>query len=288
MSLEYQRVVPQGANIFERTWRRVRAFSISLRRLLARLLFPLALILIAVLVYLVLLNPLEDTPRDPLQAILFVLELMSLEAADTLPTHPAIIIFWLAMPILGLIVLGSVVEAILFSSGVNLNQEQRDLWEEAMASTFRNHIVVFALNDLSRHVIAELARRNYPVVLITFALSRNDDNWLSRKGIPSLVRSPRDIRDGLEKAGVANARSVIIVTHNEDDSDIDMNEVNTIVARHAREINPNVAIIARIKDPTYARLLRRKQVEIIPSVSELAVAATLRLNQTSEMDEPRA
>lgn len=271
MSLEYQRVVPQGANIFERTWRRVRAFSISLRRLLARLLFPLALILIAVLIYLVLLNPLEDTPRDPLQAILFVLELMSLEAADTLPTHPAIIIFWLAMPILGLIVLGSVVEAILFSSGVNLNQEQRDLWEEAMASTFRNHIVVFALNDLSRHVIAELARRNYPVVLITFALSRNDDNWLSRQGIPSLVRSPRDIRDGLEKAGVANARSVIIVTHNEDDSDIEMNEVNTIVARHAREINPHVAIIARIKDPTYARLLRRKQVEIIPSISELAV-----------------
>ncbi|MCA9914239.1 MAG: hypothetical protein KC496_12870, partial [Anaerolineae bacterium] len=113
MSLEYQRVVPQGANIFERTWRRVRAFSISLRRLIARLLFPLALILIAVLVYLFLLNPLEPRPRDPLQAILFVLELMSLEAADALPTHPAIIIFWLAMPILGLVVLGSVVEAIL-------------------------------------------------------------------------------------------------------------------------------------------------------------------------------
>lgn len=271
MGLEYQRVVPQGANIFERTWRRVRAFSISLRRLIARLRFPLALIILAVLIYLIFLNPLEATPRDPLQAILFVLELMSLEAADALPTHPAIIIFWLAMPILGLVVLGSVVEAILFSSGVNLNQEQRDLWEEAMASTFRDHIVVFALNDLSRFVITELSRRNYPVVLVTFALTPTDDNWLSRMGIPSLVRSSRDIRDGLEKAGVANARSVIITTHNEDNPDIDMNEVNTIVARHAREINPDVAIIARIKDPTYARLLARKQVEIIPSISALAV-----------------
>lgn len=271
MSLEYQRVVPQGANVLERTWRRIRAFSVSLRRLLARLRFPLALIVIAVLVYLLLLNQLEPEPKDPLQAILFVLELMSLEAAEGLPTHPAIIIFWLAMPILGLVVLGSVVEAILFSTGLNFNQEQRDLWEEAMASTFRDHIVVVALNDLSRFVISELSQRNYPVVVIAFKLTPNEDNWLSRMGIPSLVRSPRDIRDGLEKAGVANARSVLITTHDEDDPDIDMNEVNTIVARHAREINPNVAIIARIKDSTYARLLERRNVEVIPSISELAV-----------------
>lgn len=271
MSLEYERVVPQGANVFERTWRRVRAVTVSVRRLIGRLALPIGLIVASVLIYLFLLNPIEEHPKDPLQAVLFVLELMTLEAAEDLPQHPAIILFWLVMPILGLLVLGSVVEAILFSSGVNFNQEQRDLWEEAMASTFRNHIIIYDLNDLSRYVIEELSRRNYPMVVVTFELSPIVDNWLSRKGIPSIVRSPLNIRDALEKAAVRYARALLITTSDESPSDIDMNEVNTIIARHARELNPDLSIIARIKDPTYARLLERKHVHIVPSVSELAV-----------------
>jgi len=271
VSLEYKRVVPQGTNFLERSWRRISAIWMSLRRFLRKLILPTLLIGLSVFVYVVFLNPLEDTPKEPLQALLFVLELMTLEAAEDLPTHPAIICFWLAMPVLGLFVLGKVVEGILFSSGMILNQEQRDLWEEAMASTFRNHIIVYALNDLSRYLIDQLSQRNYPIVLVAFRLTSAEDNHYSSRGIPVIVRQPRYARDALDKAGARFARAVLITTHIDSEPELDMNEVNTIAASRAREYSANSAIIARIKDPTYAMILENKNVRIIPSISALSV-----------------
>ncbi len=83
-----------------------------------------------------------------------MLALMIVPAADDLPREAQLIAFWYLMPVIGAYVAGRGV-----FDFVNLffnPNERRNAWEEAVASTYHNHVIVLGVGHLGTRVIRAL------------------------------------------------------------------------------------------------------------------------------------
>jgi Trk K+ transport system NAD-binding subunit len=265
--MDYERIVPQGSGFWERQLIRIKAWTLRLRYLKRGWLAAL-LIAISVGVHTLFSHMIDTEPMILPQTVLFVLELMVLETPSDLPEHPLMILFWLAMPVVGLFVLGTAIDIILFFSGRISNQKQRDLWEESFARTYKGHVVILGLDgkndDLNLYLIDKLIAADYQVVMICFSLPPEIDNLLSQKGIPAIIRPREDLAEALENAGIDKAKAFILTLPDSD-------RLNAMAALLARKENPQLRIVSRIDDvETYQDLLEEHHVRVIRSISELA------------------
>jgi Trk K+ transport system NAD-binding subunit len=203
-------------------------------------------------------------PRLPYVDLPYLmLSLMVLEAATDLPPEPQLVAFWYIMPPITIYIIGH--GAVDFVRLFFNRGERRRAWEEAVASTYRNHVVVLGVGHVGMRVIRTLAQMGFEVVAINLTLEEELDNELSSLGVPCIVADGR-LPSTLEKAGLQHARALVICTSED--------YMNLEVIMRAREFNPNVRIVVRMWDNQFANQLNRFMgVEAVLSASDLAAPA---------------
>ena len=134
------------------------------------------------------------------------------------------------------------------------------------AQRMRNHIIVIGLGHLGKRVVKVLKELEIPFVLVTLSDVKDSDvvNELIADDIP-VIFGDATSRNILKSAGIENARAVIISINND--------TINPIIAERAKEINPNVKVIARVYwDEIANLLLKSKFADEVLSTTALSVA----------------
>lgn len=109
-----------------------------------------------------------------------------------------------------------------------------------------DHVVVVGVSDMTEPIIEELAEEAVPVVVVTADPERA--TALRDAGHEVLAADPSD-EEPLQRAGIERARSAVVAT------DDDAQDALTILT--ARELNPDLRIIAAATDRENVRKLRR-------------------------------
>lgn len=205
-----------------------------------------------------------------------MLQLMILETPEDAPSEWFLVLFWYALPPIGVFIIGrGVVEfARLFFN----RDERRDAWREAVASTYRNHIIVFGAGHVGLRVIRVLVQMGFDVVAIDNTPDEGDEEALRELDVPLIVGDGR-LAGTLEKAGLREADSFVACVGND--------FVNLEAIMKVRDLNPDIRIVARMWDDTYTKQLERfMNVQAVMSSSDLsapifaASAAGIDITQT--------
>lgn len=242
-----QLVTPHGRRRFTRTlraaWRDTSALWREFRR-------PILIFLIAVFgggwLYGELLV-IAGYARVPYSALPYMMiDMMILESFTALPPELYLVIFFYVLPLVALYVVGRGVTdfvRLFFNRG-----ERRSAWEEAVASTYRNHIIVMGIGHVGTRVIRALAQMGSEVVAIDLHADDALDAELSDLNVPLIIgdgRSPVT----LEKAGLRYAQALIVCTADD--------FLNLEVCVHAREMNAKMRIVVRMWDTELSNHLKR-------------------------------
>ena len=155
-------------------------------------------------------------------------------------------ILFFAVPPVGL---AAVADGVLrFGAALFNRRERKGAWQMAIASTYRDHIIVCGLGRIGYRVVQELLRWGEEVVGIE---NDADDPFLeeiSQMNTPVLLGDARQ-REMLEKARVREASAIVICT--EDDL------TNLDIALDARELNPDIKVVLRMFDAQLAEKVKR-------------------------------
>jgi voltage-gated potassium channel len=192
-----------------------------------------------------------------------MLALMVLEPVHDVPEQASLMIFWYLMPILAIYVIGQ--GAVDFGRLFFNRSNRRDAWEEAVASTYRNHVIIIGLGHVGERVMKTLVAMGFDVVAIERELPTDLDGTLNSLGVPCIIGDGRN-RDTLENAGIRHAASLIVCTSSD--------HVNLESIMRARDMNPEIRIVARMYDPQFSNQLHRFMgVEATLSSSDLSAPA---------------
>jgi voltage-gated potassium channel len=189
-----------------------------------------------------------------------MLQLMILETPEDAPSEWYLVLFWYALPPIGVFIIGrGVVEfARLFFN----RDERRDAWREAVASTYRNHVIVFGAGHVGLRVIRILVQMGFDVVAIDNSPDESDEAVLNQLDVPLIIGDGRSVGT-LEKAGLREADSFVACVGND--------FVNLEAIMKVRDLNPDIRIIARMWDNQYTKQLERfMNVQAVMSSSDLS------------------
>lgn len=192
----------------------------------------------------------------------YMVTMMVLESVTDPPPEPYLIAFWYLMPMIAVYIVGR--GAADFVRLFFDRSERRNAWEEAVVSTYRNHVVVLGIGHIGMRVLRALADMGIEVVAID--LKRNDRLQHAMTGLPvPLIEGDARERATLERAGLPYARSLIICTSDD--------FLNLEICLRAREISPKSKIVVRMWDNEFAAHLKKSlNVETISS-SDLSAPA---------------
>ncbi|MDW8067518.1 MAG: NAD-binding protein [Anaerolineae bacterium] len=211
--------------------------------------FRTSLLLFVVLLFLgtVILRFTYD-PEQPLgwgDALDTTLKLMFFETTRNYPQAGLAQLVFLLWPLLGLaLVVNGVVQ---FWTAFFHRRERREAWEVAVASTYRNHIVVCGLGKVGYRVIHHLLNMQQEVVGVDKDAGARFLPMIRREKVPVIIGNARQ-QDVLEKAGVRSASAIVVAT--EDDL------TNLDIALVARRLNPNIQVVLRMFDLELAERVR--------------------------------
>ncbi len=241
-----------------RFWR-FKAAARTVRAALYKTRWPL-LILATVLAGGTLLFWLTGAHANPLRSLLYVLNLITLQAGpDDLPEP---LLLQLAS---GVILLGGLVA--LAGGAARVIQLIGDPKERqvAVVSMFSGHIIVCGIGRVGYRVISELLDFGETVVGIN---QRTDEEWLDylqRVGVPVIIGDARR-KQTLIEAGVERASAIVACTSDE--------LTNLDIGLDARELNPNIKVVLRMFDAKLAEKVSRGfNIKTVFSVSALAAPA---------------
>jgi voltage-gated potassium channel len=202
-------------------------------------------------------------PRVPYVDLPYMMiALMLLQSIGAIPPEPYLIAFWYAMPLIALYVVGQGVTdfvRLFFNRG-----ERRSAWEEAVASTYRSHIIVLGIGHVGTRVIRALVEMGSEVI----AINLEEDDALNAE-LDSL-HVPLILGDGrtptiLEKAGLRYAQALIVCTPDD--------FLNLEVCVRAREMNPEMRIVVRMWDSQLSNHLKKSLNAETLSASDLSAPA---------------
>lgn len=200
--------------------------------------------------------PLYDMPY-------IMLALMVFESILDLPTEWYLIIFWYLMPAVAVYIIGQGVAdfvRLFFNRG-----ERRDAWEAAVASTYRNHVIVMGAGHVGMRVTRVLVQMGFDVVVIDNGKTPEIEADLKALHIPAIFGDARQ-EATLETAGLAHADAFVVCTSD------DM--VNLEVIMTVRDINPKIRIVARMWDNRLTNQLENFMgVDAVLSSSDLSAPA---------------
>jgi Trk K+ transport system NAD-binding subunit len=247
----------------------IRAAWRDTRALLREFRYPLIVFHLAVigggLLYGTLHNDVAGIePEIPLHNLPYMMvALMVLETPEEVPPQPYLIAFWYLMPAVGLYVIGRGVAdfARLFFD----RSGRRSAWEEALASTYRNHVIVLGVGHVGMRVVRTLVGMGFDVVGIEQKTRPETEAELETLRVPLIVADGR-LPATMETAGLRYAQSLVVCTSSD--------QTNLEVTMRARDLNPDIRIVVRMWDNQYASQLQRFMgVQAVLSASDLAAPA---------------
>jgi Trk K+ transport system NAD-binding subunit len=191
------------------------------------------------------LSRFAGAPMDgPAASIYLILTLIFLQSSQPFP-HPWYLqVFYFILPVIGLGILaqGLADFAVLFFNRRARSKE----WEMAVASTYKDHVVLIGLGHLGYRVVHQLLLLDQEVVVIESNPKLELLTSIRALGVPVIEDDgTRDVV--LDHAGVRRARSVILCTQND--------SLNLQMALKSRSMNPHIQVIIRIFDDDFAQSL---------------------------------
>jgi Trk K+ transport system NAD-binding subunit len=181
---------------------------------------------------------------NPIKAAYHILGLTFLQPVVDFPHTWYLQLFYFLMPVVGIAILAQGVA----DFGVLLfNRRARGKeWEMAVASTFKDHIVLVGLGHLGFRVARHLREMDQDVVVIE--LDPNSDLIAGARSMDIPVITDDGTREiALEGAGIRSARALLVCTQND--------SLNLQIALRARSLNPELHIVVRIFDDDFATSL---------------------------------
>ncbi|PJF46820.1 MAG: hypothetical protein D6709_01870 [Chloroflexi bacterium] len=241
-----------------RFWR-FKAAARIVRAALYKTRWPL-LILATVLAGGTLLFWLAETHANPLRALLYVLNLVTLQAGpDDLPEPLPLQLASVAIMLGGLLALAGGAARVIQLIG---DPKERQV---AVVSMFSGHVIVCGIGRVGYRVVNELLEFGETVVGIN---QRTDEEWLDhlqRVGVPVIIGDARR-KQTLIEAGVERASAIVACTSDE--------LTNLDIGLDARELNPNIKVVLRMFDAKLAEKVSRGfNIKTVFSVSALAAPA---------------
>jgi lactate dehydrogenase-like 2-hydroxyacid dehydrogenase len=152
-------------------------------------------------------------PAIPLIDLPYImLSLMVLQPPGAPPPEPHLIAFWYAMPVVAAIVIGR--GAMDFARLFFNRNERRNAWEEAVASTYHNHVIILGIGHLGLRVARAVVEMGFEVVAIDNKITAERDLELNQIGVPLITADGR-LASTLETAGLRSAQALIVCTSND-------------------------------------------------------------------------
>lgn len=189
--------------------------------------------------------------------------LMFFQAPGDVPPEPQLLIFWYAMPLISIYVVGR--GAVDFVRLFFDRSERRSAWEEALASTYRNHVIVLGAGHLGLRVIRSLVSMGLEVVAVDQDIRAEAAAECRDLKVPIIAGDGRS-SEIMKNAGLPHAQAFVVCTSND--------HLNLEVTMRARDLNPKVRIVVRLWDNQFAEQIRRfMNVEAVLSASDLAAPA---------------
>jgi Trk K+ transport system NAD-binding subunit len=189
-----------------------------------------------------------------------MLALMLFQVPTELPRQTELILFWYLMPLVAAYVAGRGVFE--FINLFYRSDKRHTSWEEAVASTYRNHVIVLGVGHLGTRVVRALVQMGFEVVAIDLKPDDQKNAELTELGVPQVVGDGR-LSNTLDKAGIRHSRALIVCTSND--------HMNLEVTMRARDLNPGLRIVVRVWDDQFAAQIRRfMNVEAVLSATDLA------------------
>jgi Trk K+ transport system NAD-binding subunit len=208
-----------------------------------------------------------------------MLQLMLLEAPGDVPAEAALVVFWYAMPLIFivLVTLGAADFLDLFFN----RDEARDRWSEAIAMTFRNHIIVLGVGHVGLRVVRDLHDLGLDVAVVDSNPHPDARDTLERLGVPCILTNVRE-RATLDHAGLDHADCFVACTGDD--------RLNLEMCMKVRERNEHVRIVARIWDRAIGdRMEKFGLADSVMSAADLSApafagaAAGVEITQTIEV-----
>jgi len=238
------------------TWVLVREFRDGV------LLFTVFLISGA-LTFQLLWNASQSEPMRFIESLFHMLAMTFFQPTLEFPRQWYLDVYFFTMPLLGIIALArGVADFVVLLFNRRARQAQ---WEEAVASTYKNHIIVAGLGHLGIRVVRELVALDEEVVVIEEKADTPRTDEVRAYDIPIIIGDARSL-EVLRRAGLEQASALIICTNND--------LVNLQIASRVREVNKNIRLVMRMFDDEFARSLAdRFDISAVMSASMMAAPA---------------
>lgn len=162
------------------------------------------------------------------------------------PRNGFLDVMFFLIPILGLAVLA---EGLLrFGVALTDKNARGEKWQVAMASTYKNHIVVCGFGKVGYKVTLELLKFDKDVVVIENNPQGRFVDKAKELDIPVIIANARRTTN-LLKAQVQHADAIIPCTDDE--------LANLDIALDARELNPEIKVVMRMFDDDLAQRIEK-------------------------------
>ncbi len=179
------------------------------------------------------------------------------------PNHLWLELLYFVIPVVGLGVLADGV--VRFWVMLFNKRARKEEWQVALASTYRNHVIVCGMGKVGYRVVRQLLDFGEQVVGVEHDANRPFVSVLRQMDVPVIVADARQ-REVLIQAGVEHASALVACTQD------DM--TNLDIALDARELNPKVKVVMRMFDAELAKKIERGfGIHTAFSVSALAAPA---------------
>ena len=251
-----------------RSWRRrwragLRDTGVLLREFRIPLLLFLLALLLGAWSFRILWNRSQAEMLGITEALYDVLTMIFFQSAVEFPGVWYLDIYFFVMPVIGLVFLAfGAADFVTLLFNRSLRQSK---WEEAVASTLSDHIIVCGLGRLGLRVVRELVSLDEDMVGIEYKENSPNFPELRSYDIPILVGDARSA-ELLDKAGLTRAKAIIICTNDD--------LMNLQIAARIRERSKGIRIIMRMFDDEFARSMAdRFDISAVLSASQLAAPA---------------
>ncbi len=214
-----------------------------------------------------------EPPGNFIEAAYHVLGLVFLSPIETFPAAWYLQLFNFLIPVLGLSILAQGIAdfSILFFNRRARGKE----WEMAVASTYKDHVVVIGLGHLGYRVSHHLHAMNQELVAIELNTATDLVASVKELGIP-VLEDDGSREASLIAAGIKKASAIILCTQHDG--------MNLQIALKARSLNPDIHVVVRIFDDDFARALNEQfgfqALSATASASPIFAASAVGVNMT--------
>lgn len=201
--------------------------------------------------------PLIDRPYTMLQ--LMILETPGVY--EETPDEWYLVSFWYLLPPILIFIVGD--GAVEFVRLFFDRTQRMDAWREAVASTYRKHVIVLGAGHVGLRVIQILRDElDVDVVAIDTNPAEGVEQFLQERRVPLLRGNGTQVAI-LEKAGLKDAEAFIACTGDD--------HTNLDAIMRARGMNRNIRIVARVWDNQFATQIKDfMNVQSVLSSSEVS------------------